>query len=486
MEMNNEFDLIVIGSGPAGEKAAVKAAYFNYRVAIIERDKRFGGAGIQTGTLPSKTLKETTLYLSGVYSKGIFGVDKELSRQAGIQDFMYRKNLVTHQAGNSVEANLRQHRVEIFKGHGEFLNAHQVRVTGHDREKILYGKYIIIATGSYPVHPSGIPFDGVRLHDSDSILSITRFPKSLCVLGAGVIGCEYATIFAAMGIKTYIVNNNNRILNFLDEEVSAALVAQMEKNGINVLFDNAITHFEVPANPEDDLLLTLKNGEVLAVDMFLFAAGRSGNTHNLKCENAGVQLDVRETVKVNHKFQTNVENIYAVGDVIGFPALASTSMDQGRIAVAHIFSTGDLKTLTHIFPYGIYTVPEVSMVGITEQQAKKENIDYNTGICHYRDTIRGKIMGDLDNGFLKLVFDKNSKQILGVHIIGIIATEIIHFGLALVKEKKTLDEVISTVFNFPTFHDLYKYAAYDGLGNLSGWKLRKPGEVIEAGHDQNV
>ncbi|HEY9047113.1 MAG TPA: Si-specific NAD(P)(+) transhydrogenase [Ohtaekwangia sp.] len=477
MEIKKEFDLIVIGSGPAGEKAAVKAAYFNYRVAIIEKDEWFGGAGIQTGTLPSKTLKETTLYLSGIYSKGIFSIDKELNRFAGIQDFMYRKNLVTNHAGRSVESNLKQHNVTIFKGLAQFISDHEIRVANGADEYILYGQYIIIATGSYPVHPSTIPFDGIRLHDSDSILSINRFPKSLCVLGAGVIGCEYATIFAAMGIKTYIVNNTNKILGFLDEEISTALVQQMEKNGITVLFNNIITNYIVPEDANKDLTLTLQNGETLSVDMFLFAAGRSGNTKDLHCEKAGIILGERETVKVNHKFQTNIEHIYAVGDVVGFPALASTSMDQGRIAVAHIFKTGDLQTLTHIFPYGIYTVPEVSMVGITEEQAKKENLEYSTGICYYRDTIRGKIMGDQDNGFLKLIFEKKSHTILGVHIIGNLATEIIHFGLALVKEKKTLDEVIATVFNFPTLHDLYKYAAYDGLGHLIGKRIKKAGEI---------
>jgi NAD(P) transhydrogenase len=472
-----EFDLIVIGSGPAGEKAAVKAAYFGHRVAVIEKEENFGGAGVQTGTLPSKTLKETALYLSGVYSKGIFGINQELGRTAGLHDFMFRKELVTKDVGEAIKHNLSKHKVSVFTGDAEFVDDHRIKIKGSSGETI-YGHNIIIATGSFPYHPDNIPFDRDRIHDSDSILEINRFPRSLCVLGAGVIGCEYATIFAAMGVKTFIVNDHDKILGFLDSEISEALVTQMKKNGISILFNNSMVDLKRPEKREDDLIITLTSGEVLQVDMFLFAAGRSGNIGSLNCKAAGIKTGSRRTIVVNDKFQSNVPHIYAVGDVIGFPALASTSMDQGRIAVAHIFKTGDLEALTDIFPYGIYTVPEVSMVGVTEEEAKKKNIDYLVGYCFYRDITRGKIMGDRDNGFLKLVFERHGKIIIGVHIMGMIATELIHYGMTLVKEKRTLDEVIATVFNYPTFHDLYKYAAYDGLGNISGKKVKKAGELL--------
>jgi NAD(P) transhydrogenase len=469
------FDLIVIGSGPAGEKAAAKAAFFGHSVALIEKAEKYGGAGIQTGTLPSKTLRETAVYLSGVYQKGIFGIDKSMGRTVGVQDFMYRKNVVQHTMNQAVEHNLDKHKIVVFHGEAQFKDDHHVHIVGNIEETI-YGKFILIATGSYPYHPSSIPFDGLRVHDSDTILNINRFPKSLCVLGAGVIGCEYATIFAAMGVKTFIVNDRDKILGFLDGEISEALVRQMERNGIQVFFNNSITEYKVPDHPDEPLQLTLKTDEILNVDMFLFAAGRSGVSAGLQCEHAGVQLGPRETISVNEQFQTSVPHIYAVGDVIGFPALASTSMDQGRIAIAHMFQTGDLNSLTEVFPYGIYTIPEVSMVGLTEEAAKEKNIDYGLGYSYYRDIARGKIMGDIDNGFLKLVFDKGTRQILGVHIMGNIATELIHFGMLVVKEKKTLDEIIATVFNYPTFHDLYKYASYDGLGNLSGRKIKVAGE----------
>ncbi len=472
-----KYDLIVIGSGPAGEKAAAKAAYFGHKVALIEKERKYGGAGVQTGTLPSKTLKETALYLSGVYQKGIFGVDKEVGRETGVHDFLYRKNVVTKHMHKIVKYNLEKHGIDVYEGFASFIDKNHIKISG-ELELTIQGEYILIATGSYPYHPKDIPFDDKRILDSDSILNIKHFPKSICVLGAGVIGCEYATIFGAMGVKTFIVNDHDKILGFLDTEVSEALVDQMRKNEIKILFNNSIVGFEIPELEDKPLRLTLRSGEFLNVDMFLFAAGRSGRIKGLNCEEIGLATGKRETLLVNDKFQTNIPNIYAVGDVIGFPALASTSMEQGRIAVTHMFDTSDLESLADIFPYGIYTVPEVSMVGITEEQALADKIEYGVGYSYYRDTSRGMIMGDTDNGYLKLIFDKKTRVILGVHVIGYFATELIHYGMELVREQKTLDNLIGTVFNYPTLHDLYKYASYDGLGNIAGKKIKKAGEVI--------
>ncbi len=472
-----KYDLIVIGSGPAGEKAAVKAAYFGHKVALIEKERKYGGAGVQTGTLPSKTLKETALYLSGVYQKGIFGVDKEVGRETGVHDFLYRKNLVTNHMHKIVKYNLKKHGIDVYEGFASFVDKNHIKIAG-ELELVIEGNFILIASGSYPYHPENIPFDDKRILDSDTVLNIKHFPKSICVLGAGVIGCEYATIFGAMGVKTFIVNDHDKILSFLDTEVSEALVDQMRKNEIKILFNNSITGFEIPELDDKPLRLTLRSGEILNVDMFLFAAGRSGRIKGLNCEEIGLKTGKRETVLVNKKFQTNIPNIYAVGDVIGFPALASTSMEQGRIAVTHMFDTSDLESLADIFPYGIYTVPEVSMVGITEEEAKAKKIEHGVGYSYYRDTARGMIMGDTDNGYLKLIFNRNTKIIIGVHIIGYMATELIHYGMELVREEKTLDSLIATVFNYPTLHDLYKYASYDGLGNIAGKKIKKAGEMI--------
>jgi NAD(P) transhydrogenase len=471
-----KYDLIVIGSGPSGEKAAVKAAYFGHSVALIEKSDKYGGAGVQTGTLPSKTLKETALYLSGIYQKGIFSVDKKLGHQTGVHDFMYRKDLVAKRMGDIVKHNLQKHGVDIYHGKAELEDKNTVRVRGNI-EEILTTDYVLIATGTTPFHPDSIPFDFKRVHDSDSILSIQQFPKSICVLGAGVIGCEYATIFSAMGVKTYIVNSKDNILGFLDKEISSALLKQMKKNGVRLFLNNSISNFQVPDHDEEPLHLTLKTGEILNVDMFLFAAGRQGTIEGLGLESIGVKTGKRNSIMVNEKFQTSVENIYAAGDVVGFPALASTGMEQGRIAVTHMFNTHDLESLADIFPYGIYTIPEVSMVGVTEEEANESGAIHNVGYSFFRDTARGMIMGDVDNGFLKLIFNEETKVIRGVHIVGINATDIIHFGMELVRSERTLDYVINTVFNYPTHHDLYKYAAYDGLGNLAGKKIRRAGDV---------
>ncbi|BDA79939.1 NAD(P)(+) transhydrogenase [Leptospira kobayashii] len=464
------FDLIIIGAGPAGEKAAAKASYFGKKVALIEMAEAPGGAGVHTGTLPSKTLKETAIFLSGKNDKGIFGVDKDLRRNASIEDFYYRRDYVKQSEVDAINKNIEKHKITLFYGKAEFQTANIIKVV-KEKEELIGGDFILVATGSYPFRPSNIPFDGERIHDSDTILNLKRFPKSLCVLGAGVIGCEYTTIFGAMGIPVYLVDTRDEILPFLDSELSASLVEQMRKDGIQVIFNSGLDKINSPLKEGDDFEIVLTSGEKLKVDMFLFAAGRSGRTAGLKLEELGVKVGKREAVEVNEHYQTNIESIYAVGDVIGFPALASTSMDQGRIAVTHMFATDGFDKLARVFPYGIYTIPEVSMVGLSEKEAKEKNIPHLTGKAHYSDMPRGKILGAQD-GFLKLVFEKQTQIILGVHIIGIQATELIHFGLSLVESKKTLNDVISIAFNFPTLHDLYKYAAYDGLGNLSGHKIK--------------
>ncbi len=465
-----KFELIVIGTGPAGEKAAVKAAYFGHKVAIIEKEKHFGGAEVITGTLPSKTLKETALYLSGKYEKGIYSVDRDLKQTASIQDFMFRKNFVTDSAMKEIRENLLRHGVTIFHGAASFVNAHTIQIKG-EKEENIFGDHIIIATGSYPYHPAHLSFDKKRVHDSDSILQINRFPSSICIVGAGVIGCEYATIFSTMGAKVALVNDKTQILSHIDQQVAAALVEQMKWAQIDILFNKSIQSIDVPSNEKELLRVHLSSGEILEVDMFLFAAGRSGNIKDLQCEKIGLKVGAREQIEVDAHYRTNIAHIYAVGDVIGFPALASTSMDQGRVAVAHIFQTQDLEHLPAHFPYGIYTIPEVSMVGVTEEQAVQGNLNYCTGIARYPDMARGKILGT-KSGFLKIVFLREDLQIIGVHIIGHIACELIHYGVMLVEEKKNLHDLIGQVFNFPTLHDLYKYAAYDGLSNLSGHKVK--------------
>jgi NAD(P) transhydrogenase len=469
--MTDAYDLIVIGTGPAGEKAAVKAAYFGYKVAIIEKEKIFGGAGVITGTLPSKTLKETAMYFSGKYEKAVFGIDKD-PMQASLEDFMYRKNQVIATASQEIRDNLVRHGVVIFTGTASFLDPHTVTITSENGScQTLHGKFILVATGSYPYHPSTIPFDNKRIHDSDSILLIDHIPSSLCIVGAGVIGCEYATIFSAMGTKVYLVNDKQAILPQIDQEIASKLVAQMHDDGIEILFNTTVSQIEVPTQAKEPVKIDLQSGKTLEVDMYLFAAGRSGATKSLQCESIGLKIGKREFLEVDSQYKTNIPHIFAAGDVIGFPALASTSMDQGRVAVAHMFQTQDLEHLPNFFPYGIYTIPEVSMVGKTEENMVSEKIPYCCGRARYADMARGRIMNS-KNGMMKIIFQKEDLKICGIHIIGHMATELIHFGLEVVERGLSLYDIIGKVFNYPTLHDLYKYAAYDGLSNLSGHKLK--------------
>ena len=466
--MVKRYELIVIGSGPAGEKAAVKAAYFGHSVALIEREPKYGGAGVHTGTIPSKTLKETALFLSGKKEQGLYGVERRLEHEASVKDFLFRKDLVTESLGKEVRENIEIHGVEIFQGEGSLVDDHQVTVNG----ETLYGENIIIATGSYPVHPPNVPFDEKRIHDSDSILEIQRFPKSICIVGAGVIGIEYATVFATMGCKVFLVNRHASVLPFLDPEVTDHLLEQIQAEGVELVFENDIESVSVPSSDEESVEVTLKEGGLLHVDMYLYAAGRNGNIKGLNLEKVGVKVnEKRELIEVDDKYQTNIPSIWAVGDVIGFPALASTSMDQGRAAVSHIFGTHDIEHIAKHVPYGIYTIPEVSTVGLTAKEAKEQGMEVMEGVARHRDMARGQIMG-LDHGFLKVVFTKNDLIIRGVHIIGALATELIHFGMLLVQDERSVMDVVSAVFNHPTLHDLYKYACYDGLSGVKGKKVK--------------
>ena len=469
MPQVKNFDLIVIGSGPAGEKAAVKAAYFGKKVALIESQPVVGGAGVNTGTLPSKTLKESALFFSGKYERGLHSVEKKLEQKTTIEEFFYRERLVQTTVEQEVRENLTIHKVELIQGQASFIDDHHVRVASPHGETTVRGDFILIATGSYPFHPSTIPFDQDVIHDSDTILRLKKIPESLVVVGAGVIGCEYATIFATMGTKVYLVNDRDKIMPFLDHEVAASLVENMRKAGLEIVFKAGVSSVSKTAAA---VLTTLDTGLELKSEMFLFAAGRSGATAGLNCVAAGVRLGKREVVEVNSSFRTSVPHIFAAGDVIGFPALAATSMDQGRVAVSHMFGLDDLSSVTRDFPYGIYTIPEVSMVGMTEHDAREKGLDVCAGLARYADMHRGRIMGVTD-GFLKLVFERQSLRVLGVHIIGPLATEIIHYGLAVVQEGKNLNHLLAQVFNYPTLHDLYKYAAYDGLGNRAGHKVKK-------------
>lgn len=469
----NHYDLIVIGGGPAGEKAAVKAGYHGKRVALVERYSEPGGSTVHNGTLPSKALKETALFLSGKAERGVYGIDRNLTKSITIDDFFFRKNTVTSSEVENINRSLRTNLVDVYHGKGSFVDAHTVAVATNPPCEIS-GDFILIATGSYPYHPDYLNFDGRRIHDSNTILRIDRFPSSMVVIGAGVIGCEYSTIFSTIGTQVTLIEGRDSILPFVDKEVSTELVRQIRAGGVEILFHAAIEKVDDPNDVSLPLLVHLKTGRVLETDMILFAAGRSGRVDALNLEAVGLAKTERGLIEVNDRYQTRVPHIYAAGDVIGFPSLASTSMDQGRVAVTQMFHLEGHERLAHIFPYGIYTVPEVSMVGLTEEAARKSGTSFGVGRANHGDMPRGKILG-ASSGFLKLVYEKRSHRILGVHIIGHLASELIHYGVTLVESAKTLEDVSTVVFNCPTLHELYKYAAYDGLAEERG----RSGQLVE-------
>jgi NAD(P) transhydrogenase len=465
----DRYDLIVIGSGPAGEKGAAQAAYFGKRVALIEKESEVGGAGINTGTVPSKTLRETALYFSGLQQRGLYGVDYTVKTDLTVGDFMHRQRDVSKSLRDLAHENIGRHRVDLIQGEACFEDPHTVRVgrkEGGD-DRLLHGDVILIATGSIPSRPRNIPFEDPRLYDSDTILQMLRIPRTMAVVGAGVIGCEYTTIFAALGVGVTLIDGRNRLLAFLDAEISERLALQMELLNVDVRLKDNVARID--PGPEH-LHVELKSGVALDVDCVLFAAGRVGNTQHLGLEKIGIEVDDRGLVGVNEHYQTAIPHIYAAGDVIGFPALAATSMEQARVAVVHAYDLKYKTAIASIFPLAIYTIPEVSMVGETEETCREKGIDYCVGRASYRQNARGQIMGDLA-GEIKLVFRAADKTLLGAHIIGDGASELVHIALMVLQAGGTIDTFIHTVFNYPTVGDAYKYAAYDGLGNLA--KLNK-------------
>lgn len=461
-----EYDLIVIGSGPGGEKGAAQAAYFGHRVAMIEKRSQVGGAGTNTGTLPSKTLRETSLMLSGLRARNLYGVDLSIGRQATVADFLFREKAVVQADQKRVEGNLNRHNIDLFEGVGRFRDAHTVEVLDSSQQvkEVLRAKKVLIATGSSPHQPEGFPFEHPGIFDSDQILNLTFMPKTMVVIGAGVIGCEYACTFAALGIRVTILEPRDTMLGFLDEEITRTLIQSMQDLGIHVRFGVKVDSCLTPDG--GDVRLTLSDGTSLLTESVLVSSGRSGNTSELNLAAAGLEAGKRGQLLVNESYQTSVEHIYAVGDVIGFPALASTSMEQGRLAMVHAFDLRYKSNLAPILPYGIYTIPEIGMAGMSEQELKAQGVDYVVGHAHYSQNPRGMIIGD-SRGFLKLIFEREDMRLLGVHVIGEQASELVHIGLMAIQQKAGADLFIQTCFNYPTLGDLYKYATYAALGARS-------------------
>jgi NAD(P) transhydrogenase len=457
------YDLVIIGGGPAGIVAATTATASHKKIALIDNHHELGGAGINTGTVPSKTLRETALALSGMQSRNLYGVDLSLRREVTIRDFLGHERHVKAVFNSSFLKRLQNEHSDVYFGAASFVDANTLTVkllpgllgAGEPCEPVtLRGEKVLIATGSSPVRPPLFPFDKGEVYDSDTILKLHKIPKTMAVIGAGVIGSEYACTFAALGAQVHIVDGRDKLLPFLDAEVSHALQAAMERGGVTFHWKESVEKCECAG--EGPVTLTFASGTTMTVDAVLVGAGRKSNVESLALPKAGVATGERGLIPVNEHFQTNVPHIYAAGDVIGFPALASTSMEQSRRAVAHALALPD-GALSPILPNGIYTIPEVSMIGETEESLKKKGVDYIVGRSNYADNARGQIIGDKD-GFLKLIFRRDDMKLVGVHVIGELATEVVHIGLMALLFGATANIFVEACFNVPTLGMLYKTA----------------------------
>jgi NAD(P) transhydrogenase len=474
-----EYDLVVIGGGPAGIFGATTAAFFKKSVALVDSHHELGGAGVNTGTAPSKTLRETALALSGMRSRNLYGVDLSLRREATVADFLRHERKVTAGLDAMLARRMEVNQVDVHCGMGVFVDPHTIRVTlqrtnqadGEPpalNEVLLRGKNILIATGSSPVRPPIFPF-GPGVYDSDTILKLDRLPKTMAVVGAGVIGCEYACTFAVLGAEVHVVDGRNDLLPFLDGEISQALTADMENNGIIFHWgeraETCVVEDSDSTRKQGRVTLTLSSGLQLKVDEALIAAGRKSNIENLNLSLAGVVAGDRGIIHVDEQFRTNVPHIHAAGDVIGFPALASTSMEQGRRAVQHALELPNISEIPRLLPIGIYTIPEIGTVGDSEEALKRQGIDYIVGRASYQDSARGRIIGDT-TGFLKLLFRRNDMKLLGVHVIGQQAAEVVHVGLMAMLAGATAEIFDEACFNEPTLDALYKFAALEAILNI--------------------
>lgn len=456
------YDLVVIGAGPAGEKGAVQAAYFGKRVAIIEEASP-GGAVCHTGALPSKTLRETALMLSGFKARDLYGADLSLRRSATVSDLLYHERNVRTAYQDSVEENLARHGVDIHVGGGSFDDIDTVRVTPVEGANYcLRGDKILIAAGSSPSRPTTFPFDSLRVWDSDDVIGLSFMPDRMAIVGGGIIGAEYACTFAALGIDVTLIDGRTVLFPFVDDDVRQILERQMRALGVELIQEDRVT--ECTAT-DDGVSMRLASGRKYGGDAVLVAAGRRGKTATLMLANAGLTATEKGTIPVNEFFQTAVPHIYAAGDVVGFPALASTSMEQARLAVVHAFDLKYKESVGPVLPMGIFTIPEIGIAGQTEAALEEAGTDYVVGRAYYSQNARGRIIGDSE-GMLKLIFRPDDMGLIGVSVIGEAATEVVHVGLMALMMEATSEVFIEMCFNYPTLGQLYKYATYDAMGAL--------------------
>jgi NAD(P) transhydrogenase len=456
------YDMLVIGSGPAGQKAAIQGAKVGKKVGIVERKKFVGGLCINSGTIPSKSLREAVLFLSGFRQRNLYGASYRVKKDITFEDLLFKCDHVVKAEQEVVQNQLIRNHVDYIVGNASFIEPHRLSIKQDLETNEHSADYIMIAVGTEPSRPAAIPFDDTTIIDSDGLLALKQLPKSLTIVGGGVIGCEYASILATLGIPVVLIERRPRLLEFVDSELIEALQYQMRSIGVTLRFNEEVT--AVAKHPDGAVVIQLKSGKQIRAALVMYSSGRVGATKGLNLESIGIQADERGRLRVNENFQTAIPHIYAVGDVIGFPALASTSMQQGRHAACHALGLA-CDASTHLLPYGIYTIPEISMVGRNEDELTRDGVPYEIGVARYHEIARGQLIGDTV-GMLKLLFHSDTRELLGVHIIGEGATELVHIGQAVMALGGKLDYFIDAVFNYPTLAECYKVAALAALNRF--------------------
>jgi NAD(P) transhydrogenase len=459
----SHYDLIVIGSGPAGRSAAIQAAKLKHKVLVIERGRKVGGVSVHTGTIPSKTLRETVLNLSGYRERSFYGRSYRVKDEISASDLQQRLLMTLNHEVDVLEHQFSRNRVHVQMGEACFTSPNEIEVLTSDDERILYtSDKFVLTTGTQPFRPDYVPFNGETVLDSDEILSMKRVPRSLIVVGAGVIGVEYATIMAALDVRVILIEPRESFLDFIDRTIISEFKHEMRDCGIDLRFGSAVSNVTI----DDDIVVAhMENSRTAQAEMLLFAAGRMGATLKLGLDACGLETDHRRRIKVDPEtYQTSVPHIYACGDVIGHPSLASTSLQQGRIAACHALDEPTLKQ-SPWFPYGIYSVPEISTCGMSEEEVQERGIPYEVGIARFRETSRGHIMG-LNHGMLKMLVSLKTRRLLGVQIMGEGATELIHIAQAVLNLKGTVDYFVENTFNYPTLAEAYKIAGLDAWNRM--------------------
>lgn len=460
---DQDFDLVVIGSGPAGQKGAICAAKLRKRVAVIDRTVMMGGVCVHTGTIPSKSVREAIFQLTGSAVKSFYGNAYRGNGDISVKDLAFRVQSVVVRETDVIRAQLKRNGVSIYQGLARFVDPHTIEIQGESEKTVIRGEHVLIACGTRPAGNTDIPFDGKLVFDTDQINTLQGLPRELIVVGAGVVGLEYTSFMAAMGVEVTLIDQRPQLLDFVDREIIEALAYHLRQMGTTFRLGDKVTRVGFDEQ-RDRVFAELESGKKVQANALLYAVGRQANGDLIGLEAAGLQPDPRGKVIVNAEYQTTVPHIYAAGDVIGFPALASTSMEQGRLASCHMFGAPS-QNMSALFPYGIYTIPEISMVGQTEEKLTAAKVPYEVGMAKYKELAKSMMLGD-ESGMLKLLFDRNTKKLLGVHAIGQRATEIIHIGQAVLAYGGSIEYFRDTVFNYPTLAEAYKVAALDGLNKL--------------------